>query len=87
MQAECRIAKLSRGHARDANIDRHRLHVQAVLRHAVPVRAEEFVAPRSAVTAYHVDLGVRATKRRSQIMEQIEYPRIVLANIAGSVIA
>jgi hypothetical protein len=58
-----------------------------MLRDAVPVRAEEFIAPRSAVTAYNVDLGVRATERGSQIMEQIEYPRIVLANIAGTVIA
>ena len=87
MQAESRIAELGSAHARYTNIDRHGLHVQAVLRHAVSVSAEIFIAPGCAVAAHDIDLGIRTPKRHGQIMQKIEHARIVVANIAGPVIA
>ena len=87
MQAESRIAELGSAHPRYANIDRHSLHVQAVLRHAVAVTTEILIAPWRAVTAHHIDLGVRTAKRHGQIMQKIEYPRIVVANISSPMIA
>lgn len=87
MQAEGRIAELGSGHARQTNIDRHRLHVQTVLRHPVSVSTEIFIAPGRAVAANDIDLGIGTPKRNGQIMQNIKHPRIVLANIASPVIA
>jgi len=87
MQAESRIAELGSAHARDANIDGHGLHVQTVLRHAVSVGTEKFIAPGCPVTAYDIDLGIGATQGNGQIMQQIEDARIVVANIPCAMIA
>ena len=70
-----------------ANIDRHGLHVEAVLGHAVSVGAEVFIAPGRAVAAYDIDLGVGTPQRHGQIMQKIEDARIVVVNIAGAVVA
>ena len=87
MQAEGRISELCGRCAGYADVDRHRLHVQTVLRDAMTVRTEPLVAPRSSVATHHVDFGVRTTERCRQVVEQIEDTRIVLMHVAGSVIA
>ncbi len=87
MQAKGRVAKFRGGHPWNTNVDCHGLHVQAVLRHAVTVKAEIFITPRGAIAADNLDLGVRAAECRSQVMQKIEYARIVVVNIAGTVIA
>ena len=87
MQAESCIAKFGSGHSRDTNIDRHGLHMQAVLSYAVPVGAKIFVAPRSSITAHNIDLGIRTPERYGQIVQKIKHPRIVYMHIASPVIA
>jgi hypothetical protein len=48
---------------------------------------EEFVAPRGAVPADYINLKIGIPERSSQVMEEVEYPRIVLMNFAGAVVA
>src|SRR5215831_18130483 len=86
MQAQGSVAKLSRGHSRETNIDSHRLQMQAVQGHAVPVGPEILVAPRRPVAANHVNFGGGPCQGNSKIMEQIQHPRIVLVNLASPVV-
>jgi hypothetical protein len=87
MQAESHVAEFGSAHSRYANIDRHGLHVQAVLGHAVTVGAEILIAPGCTVTADNIYFGIRMPKRRGEIMQKIEHTRIVIANVASPVIA
>ncbi len=87
MQAEGGIAQLGGGHTRYANIDRHGLHVEAVLGDAVTVVAEVFVAPGRAVAAYDIDLGIGTSQSHGQVMEKIEYAWIVVVYITGAMVA
>ena len=87
MQAEGRISELCGRCAGYADVNRHGLHVQTVLRDAMTVRTEPLVAPRSSVATHNVDFCVRTTERRRQVVEQIEDARIVLMHVAGPVIA
>ena len=65
------------------------LHMQAVLCHAgVRVaRAQEFVAPRRAAAANHVDFTTGIAERRGQIVEKVEEAKIKMAYISSAVIA
>jgi len=87
MQGQRRITQFHSGYSGDANIDRHGLHVQAVLRDAMPVGAKPLVAPRGSVAAHDVDFGVRSPQRDGQIMQQVEHAGIVFVHIARPVIA
>ena len=87
MQAESRVAELGSAYARYANIDGHSLHVQTVLRHAVAVGTEILIAPGCSVAAHDIDLGIGAPKGNGQIVQKIEYTGIVIASIAGTMIA
>lgn len=87
MQGHCSVSQACRGNAGDPDINCHRLHVEAVKSHAVSVSAEVFIAPGSAIAADYIDFEIRIAERGSEIVQQIEYPRIVRAYIAGAMIA
>ena len=86
MQCQRRIPKCSGIHSRYANIDSHRLHVQTVLRHAMSVVPQVFIAPRRTVAAHHIDLSVRTSYGRQQVVQQIKYSSIVRAYLARPVV-
>jgi hypothetical protein len=48
--------------------------------------AKEFVAPGRAVAADNVNLKIGIPECDRQVVEQVEYPRIILMNFAGAVI-
>ena len=87
MQGQSRVAERGSGYARYANVDGHGPHMQAVLRDAVSMRPEPFIAPRGSIAAYHVDFGVGASQRGGQVVEKVEDARIVFRHGASAVIA
>ena len=71
----------------DPNVDSHCLHVETVAGDPVSMSAEEFVAPRRAVAADDINLKIGIPELSSPVVEEVEYPRIVLMNLAGTVVA
>ena len=61
--------------------------METVAGHAVSMGAEEFVAPRCAITAHHINLQIGIPECGSQVVEQVEYSGIVFMNFAGTVVA
>ncbi len=87
LQGESGVPQVGGGDAGQADIDRHGLHVQALAGHHSAMRAQKRIAPGSPVAADHVDFGVGLAQLRGEIVEQVENPGIVVADIAGAVIA
>src|ERR1700674_332756 len=87
MQRQRSIPQLCGRNARYSDVNGHRLHVDAIAGHAMPMRAEELVAPGRAVTADDINLKIAIPKRSSQVVQKVEYPGIVLANFAGAVVS
>src|SRR5579872_212411 len=69
MQREGRIPQLCGRNSRHADVDGHRLHVKTVAGHTVSMRAQEFVTPRSAVTANDINFKIGIPERRGQFVE------------------
>ena len=86
MQGDCSVSQSRGGNAGDPDINCHRLHVEALSGHAVSVSAEELIAPGCAIAADNIDLEIWIAERGSQIVQQVEHPRIICANIPGTVI-
>jgi hypothetical protein len=86
MQSPCRVTNRGGWHPADAKINGHGLHVQAVSSHAMPVCAEKLIGPGRAVTTDDINLGLRATQRNEQIMQQVKHSGIVGKNVAGPMI-
>ena len=86
-QGQRRIAQSQRIDSGNANVNRMRLHVLAVFRHACRPRAKEFVAPRRAVAANNIDLRVRMAHGRGQVRQNVEHMRIVMLHVAGTMVA
>ena len=86
MQGKCRIPQCRRTDAGDPNVDRHGLHVQAVLRNGWRARSQECVAPRSAIAANDVDFGVRSPQLLLDRLKQIELARIIGVHVARAVV-
>jgi hypothetical protein len=84
MEAEGGVAQLRGGYPGYTNIDRHGLHMEAVLGYAVSVAAEVFIAPWRPVAAYDIDLGIGTAQSYGQVVEKIKHTRIV---VAGAVVA
>ena len=87
MQRQGSIPQLCGRNPGHPDVDGHRLHVEAVAGDAMSVSAEEFVAPRRAETADHINFKIGIPERSSQVVEQVEYSGIVLMNFAGAVVA
>jgi hypothetical protein len=87
LKGESRIPEIGGPDTRQADIDRHGLHVQALASYARAMRAQEFIAPGRAVAADHVDFGVGLAELGGEIVQQVENPGVVMANVAGAVVA
>ena len=72
--------------SRQANIDRFRLHVQAILRDAYGMRTKILVAPRCSIAADHLDLGIGSPDCGFQIRKQIKQSWVVMVNFTSSMI-
>lgn len=86
MQGQSRIPQIDCPHAGQADINHHGLHVQAVARDSMAMRAQELIAPGSAVPTDYVDFGVGPAYLGCQIVQKIKNPRIVMAYVAGTVV-
>lgn len=86
MQFQGSVSQARRRDARYADIDRHRLHMQAVKGDTMTVRAQKLIAPRRPIAADDINFRIRLPKLGSQVVEQVEYSRIVMVDVAGAVI-
>jgi len=82
-----RIAQRQRIDSRNANINGVSLHVLAVLRHPGRTGAKELIAPRGPVPANDLDLHARMPNRRGHIGKNIEHSRIIVFDVACTMIA
>jgi len=87
VQRQGRITQVRSLGARHPNVNRHCLHVQAVLGNGRGTTPKEFVAPSSAIPADYVDFCSGAANRRCEIGQQIEQPRVEGALVARAVVA
>src|SRR4051812_43781706 len=67
--------------ARNANIDRHALHVQTFARHAAALFVKQSVGFRRAIAGYYLE-GRRSFEPGVKIIQKIEQPRINRMNIS-----
>ena len=81
------IPQLSGRNPGYSDVNGHRLHVKTLTGHAVSMSAEEFVAPGRTVAADYINLKIGIPQPSSQVMQKVEYPRIVLVNLAGAVVS
>ena len=72
--------------AGDADVNRVRLHVQAVLGYTCRARAEKFIAPRGAIAADDIDLCAGAAYRFREFGENVEKAGIVVLYLARAMI-
>ncbi len=49
--------------------------------------AKEFVAPGRSLAADHINFKIGIPESGNQVVEQVEYPGIILMNFAGAVVA
>lgn len=82
-----RIPQIGGFDSRQTDINRHGLHVQAVASDAGTMGPQEFVAPGRAIAADYVDLGVGFAQYGGEIVQQVENPGIVMADVSGTVVA
>jgi hypothetical protein len=87
VEGQSRIPKIDCPNTCQADINRHGLHVQAVACDSMSMRTQELVAPSSAVPTDYVDFGVRPAYLNGEIMQKIKNPRIVMAYVAGTMVA
>jgi len=88
MQFNCGIAQLRSRHARYADINCFRLHVQAVSGDTgvYAPRAQKLVGARSAVPAHDINLRVGNTQRAGQLVQQVEHTWIILTDVTRTVV-
>jgi len=86
-ESQRRVAEVQRARTGKAYIDRFRLHMKTMLRHARGVRSKILIACRRAVSADDVDLGVGPADGAGSIRHDVEKPRIKVVHLAGAVIA
>jgi hypothetical protein len=86
LKGESRVPEIGSSHARQTDIDRHGLHVQALASDSITMRPQEFIAPGRAVPADYADLGVGLTQLGREIVQQVENPGVVVADVAGTVV-
>jgi hypothetical protein len=72
MEPKRGISQVRGSYSGYADVDSHRLHVQAVLGNTGRMMSEIFVAPWCAVAADYVDLCTRPAQCRGQIFQQFE---------------
>jgi hypothetical protein len=55
--------------------------------YSMTVRAQKLIAPGRAVPADDVDYGIGLAQLSGEIVQQVENPRVVVADVAGTVVA
>jgi len=77
------------GHARKADINRFRLHVQTVLGDSGvrAARPQKLIRTWRSISADDIDLSRGTTEGSGQIVQQVKYARIVVVHIASAIIA
>ena len=86
-EGEGGLAKVFGRDAGNADVDGFGQHVLAVFGDSRGAGAEIVVAPRGAIAANDVDDCVGTVQPGEQIMKQVEFARIVVADISGAVVA
>ena len=88
-QCQSGIAQLGSGHARKADIDRFRLHVQTVLGDSGvrTARPQKLIRAWRSISADDIDLGRGTTEGSGQIVQQVKHARIVVVDVAGAIVA
>ena len=81
------VPQLDQADAGHPDIDRLRLHVQAVPGHAGGVSAQEFVGVRGPVAADDLELRVRRGHGVQQVGQQIENALVIAMDLTGAGVA
>jgi len=71
----------------NADIDRHRLHVQAVTGHVVAVSSKIFVGLGRAIATDDIDFAVLFPEASREIVEKIKDLGIVVMDFSGAPVA
>jgi len=71
MKCQSRVAHLARRYSLHANIDGHRLHVQAVAGDSVTMTPEVFIRLWGAVTTEHLNVRIGTAQGRHQIVKEV----------------
>jgi hypothetical protein len=87
MQRQGSVPQLCGGNPGHPNVDGHCLHVETVAGHAMSMSTKKFIAPRCAVAADDINLKIGISEGNSKLVQEVEYSRIVLMNLFGTVIA
>jgi len=74
-------------HAGYSEIDRLRLHVEAILGDPFGMRAEELVAPRCAVPANNVNFSAGASHSHRQILQDVIELGIEMMNLPRAMVS
>jgi hypothetical protein len=86
MQRQREIAEFRCPGSRQANVDRHSLHMQAMQRNPAAMDPQVFIAPGRTISADYIDLGPWATRGLEQLIKKIEHSRVVVAHFSRPVI-
>jgi len=87
MKPQCGITERGRCNSRQADVNGHGLHVQAVPGHGRRAAPKKLIAPGRSIAADNVDFSVWPAGGANQIVEQIKHSRIIGMDFARPVVA
>jgi len=87
LQRQCSIANLSRRYPRNANINGFGFHVLTVQCNSIAMLAEIVIAPWGAIPTDYIDLAVKMSQFGQQVMQQIEFPHVIVLLVTCAVVA
>jgi len=87
VEGQSYIAQTRGFHAGYSEIDRLRLHVEAILGDPFGMRAEELVAPRCAVPANDVNFSAGASHSHRQILQDVIELGIEMMNLPRAMVS
>src|SRR4051812_22445845 len=89
MEGESSVAQRPRAYTRNANINRLRQHMLAVLGYtrARATCPQEVIAPWGSVPADDIDDAIRATQGSHQLVQDVELMGIVITSVLSAVVA
>src|SRR5215472_3789575 len=87
LEGKCGVAQRQGIHSGYTNVDRVRLHVETIFRHARRTRSQELIAPRGAIPTNNVDFRSGTTDCRGELGKNIENMWIVVLYVARAMIA
>jgi hypothetical protein len=87
MKPQCGITERRRCNSRQADVNGHGLHVQAVLGHGRRAAPQKFIAPGRSIAADNIDFFVWPAGGENQVVEQVKHSRIIGMDFARPVVA